>query len=44
MTKKKADITLDIEIIDKIDKDRGDIPRSTYINGILKKALKLNKK
>jgi len=40
MTKKKVDITLDIEIIDKIDKDRGDVPRSTYINSILKRILK----
>lgn len=42
MTKKKADITLDIEVINKIDNDRGDIPRSTYINNILKRTLKIN--
>jgi hypothetical protein len=36
--KKKVNITLDEEILKKLDKERGLIPLSTYINKILRRV------
>ena len=38
--KKVVSFNIDEEIIKEIDKRRGDIPRSTYINKLLLKLLK----
>jgi len=43
MLKKKISITLDSELVTKIDKKRGLIPRSVYIDFLLKKKYKLIK-
>lgn len=37
--KKTVALTLDIELIDSIDKIRGYVPRSTFINKLLEKNL-----
>jgi len=39
MAKKKVTITLEHKLITKIDKDRGLIPRSPYIEKLLKEAI-----
>jgi len=41
--KEKITLTIEASIIDKIDKDRGDITRSTYVQRLLEKVLKLPK-
>jgi len=38
--KKKANITLDDKLLEIIDKKRGDIPRSTFINNLLLLSMK----
>ena len=38
--KARFSITLDKELVKKIDKERNDVPRSTYINKLLKKLIK----
>ena len=38
--KVRLSISLDEKIIKKIDKERGNIPRSTYINILLEKLMK----
>lgn len=42
--KKRIDITLDEEVIEELDKKRKLVPRSPYINEVLKKHLKKTKK
>lgn len=39
ITKEKINITLDIELLEKIDSERGLIPRSTIINEKLKQVV-----
>ena len=39
MTKKKVTITLEHNLLTKIDKDRGLIPRSAYIEKLLKESI-----
>lgn len=41
--RQKISITVETEIVDKIDKNRGDITRSTYIQRLLERALKMSK-
>ncbi len=38
--KEKISITLDDKLLKKIDRERGMIPRSVYINYLLRKILK----
>ena len=38
--KEKISITLDDKLLKKIDKERGLIPRSVYINYLIKKKIK----
>ena len=38
--KKTISITIDKQLLSKIDENRGDIPRSPFINNILKKTIK----
>lgn len=41
--RQKITLTIEESIIEKVDKDRGDITRSTYIQRLLEKVLKLPK-
>ncbi len=41
--KEKITLTIDTTIIDKIDRERGDVTRSTYVQRLLEKVLKLPK-
>jgi hypothetical protein len=38
-TKENTHLTLDVEVINRIDRIRGLIPRSTYINDVLKRII-----
>ena len=40
LKKKVVSVNMDIEILKEIDKQRGDIPRSTYINKLILKIMK----
>jgi len=42
--KKVVSFNIDEEIIEKIDKLRGDVPKSTYVNKLLLKLLQGGKK
>jgi len=37
LSKKQVSLTLGIELVEKIDEKRGLVPRSTYIESLLKK-------
>lgn len=38
MTKIRIDITIDPEVLDKLDEIRGDVKRSTYINNMIRRV------
>jgi len=40
MPKRVVNLTLDSDLVDAIDKLRGDVPRSRFINRILREVLK----
>lgn len=41
--KEKVTLTIEGSVVEKIDKDRGDITRSMYVQRLLEKVLKLPK-
>lgn len=41
ITRKPLTISLEIKLIEQLNKERGDVPLSLYINNLLKRAIKM---
>ena len=44
MTKQFLGVTVDVQVIETIDEERGQVKRSTFVNDILQKALGLQQR